>query len=175
MSVKSLAVKIGLPILLVIGVVRYCDRPVVAPTPLSALAPSDKARVIVRGKTVTTITADKTVKTFAPDGADIRVGKDGKVSVTMRKFGFLREPGLGAAWNGDKLKLAFDLKLAYYRRFGLHFGSVYDPGGKKFKDILRPVAFVSYAMPTDSFANTSLWLGVELFPKKYTAGIRLAF
>lgn len=160
---------------LAFGLIRYCDRDRVTPTEPGKLAPTERERIEVKGRTVTVINADKTTRTFAPDGAKVSIGKDGKVTVTVRRFGLTHEPGLGASWNGDKLKIALDFKLVYYRRFGFHLGGAYDPTEKKGKDIIRPLTFVSYTLPSERFANTSLWVGAELFPKKYATGIRLAF
>lgn len=175
MSLKSKVITGIITAALGLGLVRYCDRDRVTPTEPGKLAPGERERIEVKGRTITVIRADKTIKTFAPDGAKVRIRKDGQVTVDVKKFGLLREPGLGTSWNGDKLKLAVDVKLVYYRRLGLHLGTAYDPSSKKFTDILRPLAMVSYTVPFDGFANTSLWLGTELFPQKYACGIRLAF
>lgn len=162
-------------ILLTIGLLRYCDRPVVSPTNPGKLAPGEKERIEVRGKTVTVIRADRTIRTFAPAGAKVRVGDDGTVHVDVRKFGFVREPGLGVAWNDDKLKLVLDFKVAYYRRAGFHLGSAYDPTSKKLAHIVKPLVMFSYTMPFDGFANTSVWVGSELFPQRMSGGLRLSF
>lgn len=175
MSFKTKFIIAFLGIGFTFGLVRYCDRDRVTPTEPGKLAPGERERIEIKGKTVTVIRADKTTKTFAPDGAKVRVGKDGRVSVDVKRFGLTREFGLGAAWNGDKLKLALDAKLVYYRRLGLHLGSAYDPTASKLREIVRPLAFISYTMPSDSFANTSLWVGTELFPQRLSGGIRLAF
>jgi hypothetical protein len=154
---------------------RRCDRPIGSPTAPGTLAPGEKERVEVRGKTVTVIRADRTVRTYAPGGAKVHVGDDGRVSVEIKTWGFSHEPGLGVAWDGDRLKLALDMKLVYYRRLGLHLGSAYDPTRAHISGIVRPVAFASYTVPFDGFANTSLWFGTELFPRQMAGGIRLAF
>lgn len=175
MSLKNKIVIGVIAAVLGLGLVRYCDRDRVTPTEPGKLAPGEKERIEIKGRTVTVIKADKTTKTFVPDKVKISIVKDGRVTINVKRFGLSHEPGLGAAWNGDKLKLALDLKVVYYRRLGLHVGTTYDPTTKKFKDIVRPLAFISYTVPHDSFVNTSLWIGAELFPKKYAAGIRLAF
>lgn len=158
-----------------LGLVRYCDRARITPTEPGKLAPGERERVEVHGKTVTIIRADKTTKEFAPGGVKVRVGKDGKVTVDIKRFGLSHEPGMGAAYNGDKLKLSLDGKFVYYRRLGGHLGLTFDPTTKKLGDILKPLAFASYTMPSDSFANTSLFVGYEFFPKRLIGGIRLAF
>jgi hypothetical protein len=175
MSLKHKAIFLAIILSLGFGLVRYCDRDRVTPTEPGKLSPGEKERVEIKGRTVIHITADKTTRTFVPDRANVSIGKDGRVTLNVKRFGLTREPGLGASWNGDKLKLTLDVKFMYYRRLGLHVGSAYDPTSKKLKEIVRPLAFVSYTVPHDSFVNTSLWVGAELFPRKYAAGIRLAF
>ena len=175
MNLKS---KIGAGVIaaaLSLGLVRHCDRDRITPTEPGKLAPGEKERIEIKGRTLTVIRADTTVKTFVPGGVKVRIGEDGRVSVDAKKFGLCRDFGMGAAWNGDKLKLELDTKFLYYRRLGLHVGTTYDPTASKLRDIARLLAFVSYTVPHDSFTNTSLWLGAELFPKKYATGIRLAF
>lgn len=175
MSLKTKLIAGGVAAVLGLGLVRYCDRVRVVPTEPGKLAPNERERVEVKGHKVTVIKADKTMIHYAPDGAKVRINKDGSVNVEIKKFGFMREGGLGTSWNGDRLKLAVDLKFAYYRRLGLHVGTAYDPTQKRFKDIARPLLFLSYAVPHDNFANTSLWVGTELFPQRLAGGIRLAF
>lgn len=175
MNLKAKAIIGAILTALSLGLFRYCDRDRVKVTQPGVLAPGEKERVEIHGKTITVIKREGTVKSYAPGGAKVSIDKDGKVTVTIKRFGLCHEPGLGAAWNGDKLKLALDFKLVYYRRLGLHAGGSFDPTTKKLDGILRPLVFASYTVPFDSFANTSLWVGAELFPQKYACGIRLAF
>lgn len=175
MALKHKAILAAIVAALIIGLVRYCDRDRIIPTEPGVLAPNEKERIEIRGKTVTVIRADKTIKSFAPGGAKIRVRKDGSVDVEIKRLGFSREPGLGVAYNGDKLKLAIDVKVAYYRRLGFHVGATYDPVERRTLNVVKPLAFVSYTMPSDNFANTSIWLGTELLPQRISGGLRLAF
>src|SRR5262245_39062400 len=144
--------KIGLIltlVLVVLGLLRYCDRPKIMPTQPGKLAPDERERIEIKGRTVTVIRADKTVSTFAPNGTRVSVRKDGTIDVSVRKFGLTHEPGLSVIWNGEKLKLAVDMKFLYYRRVALHLGTAYDPTTRKFGEIVRPIAFASYALPFD--------------------------
>lgn len=175
MSIKQVLIVTGVLLIFVFGFVSYCDRTRVTPTEPGKLAPNENVRVEYRGKTVTVIRADKTTKTYVPDGGKVHVFKNGEVKVSYKKMGLCVQPGISAAYNGDKLKMAFDLKLAYYSRLGGHLGVTYDPTKSRASDILRPLAFASYELPYDGFVNTSLWVGTELFPQRLSGGIRLAF
>lgn len=175
MTLKHKAILAAMVAALSLGLFRYCDRDRTTPTEPGKLAPGEKERIEVKGRTVTVIRADKTVRSYAPGGARVSVRDDGTVNVDIKRFGLSHEAGLGVAWNGDKLKLSLDGKFVYYRRLGLHGALTYDPTSTKLKDIIRPAAFVSSTMPFDGFANTSLFLGTELFPQRLTGGIRLAF
>lgn len=161
---------------LLLGLVRYCDRDRVAPTEPNVLAPNERERIEVKGRTVTVIGSDRTTRTFAPNGVTVSVRRDGTVKVDVKKIGFTRELGLGVALTGEsKLKVSLDYKLAYYRRLGFHLGATFDHHVERAMNIARPMAIISYSMPSEKFSNTSLFAGTELFPSCYVVGLRLAF
>ena len=157
----------------------WINRADVSDTPPDALGPGDIARVIVKGKNITTITPRKTVKEYAPGGADIRLREGGDVIVNVRKFGFSLAPGMGVAYADSRIKLGVDVRLIYWRRMGGHFGFTLDPTMQQAKDIVRPAAFASYALPIrwleDLDISTSLCLGSELFPQRTMGQIRWGF
>jgi len=178
MELKTKVILAAIVAALSLGLVRYCDRPVITPTPPGTLAPHEKERVEVRGHTVTRITEKETIKEYAPDGAKISLNKDGTISLDIRKHGFTFQPGLGYITTGDRLKPQLDAKWYFYHRFGVHTGLTFDTGVKKpLNDLGKFVhvsAFGSYALPYLDY-KLSVGAGLELFPNKYMGVIRYSF
>ena len=179
MNLKYKAIIGAVLVALTFGLVKFCDRPRVAPTEPGKLAPGERERVEVNGKRVTVIRADKTTTTFAPGKVKVSIGKDGKATVTVQKAGLAHEPGLGVAFTDGQLKMSLDAKLAYYHSMGFHLGltmGYHDV--QSWRDavgLFRPLGAVSYNLPFDSFVNTSLYAGTELCPQRFVVGLRLAF
>lgn len=179
MTGKIKAIGIGVAVVLVGILFWWLNRDKVIDTPPGTLPPGDIARIVVRGRTVTTITKEKTTREFAPGGADIRVHKGGDVTVRVQKFGLTLEPGVGVGYVDYHGKLVVDAKVIYWRRMGGHIGVTLDPTRKVVADIARPAAFVSYALPIkwleDLDVTTSFCVGSELFPQKTLGIIRFGF
>lgn len=162
-------------VLLLALLVRRCDRPRVEPTAPGRLAATEKEHVTVGPHKVTIISADKTVTEYVPGRVDVSVRKDGRVDVHVREFGLCAEPGLGGGYNGVSGKEVVDVKFMYYHRLGLNAGLSLDfSKGIKPLDIVKPMVSVSY-VPVMRFANTSVFVGTELFPSRLIGGLRVAF
>lgn len=163
---------LGLALLLL---VRRCDRPDITPTEPGALLSVEKEHITVGNHIITVVQPEKTVTEYVPGRADVSVRKDGQVVVRVREFGFCLEPGFGGAYNGIAGKEVVDVKFLYYHRLGLDGGITLDFGkGVKAVDIAKPLVTVSY-VPLSRFANTSVFIGTELFPQRLIGGLRLAF
>lgn len=164
---------------LVLGLVKYCDRPVVTPTEPGTLAPGEKERIELDGRTVTRIRPDTTERVYVPDGrVSVSIGDDNKTRLVYRKHGFMREPGFGLAVTPEKLKLEADVKFYFYHRLGLHLGGTFDPGVKKplkdLTDFFKIAPSVTYTLPVLK-NRVSVGAGAELFPTKYIGVVRVAF
>lgn len=179
MSLKNKLIAGLVTAALLLGLVKYCDRPVITPTEPGTLAPGEKTRIEFTGRTVTRIDRDKTTREYVPDrNATVSLGDDGKLTLKFRKHGFTREPGIGVALTGDKLKLEADLKLYFFHRLGLHLGATFDPGVKQplknLGDFVKLAPLATYTLPVwDN--RLSVGAGAELFPQRYIGVLRVAF
>lgn len=115
------------------------------------------------------------IKVFQPDPKSTVITTDekGNVTVKVRQFGVGFQPGLGISYS-DRLRVDFDARLIYFKRFGLDAGiAVMGGSGISLRDVVKPYAAISYT-PFNKFSNTSIFIGVQI-DKHPIAGLRLAF
>lgn len=163
MSLKTKAILTGLgSILLIILGIKACHK-----DPVTNAIPSNT--VVLQGHNLTT--SSGTV--YVPGPVTI-TNNNGKIEVKAKKFGVSLDPGIGAAFYRDKLLLSTDLRIVYLHRFSLHGTLLWSPTEKYVQDIIKPAAFVSYALPYKKFSNTSIFAGITL-DQRLIAGVRLGF
>jgi len=162
-------------LILLIGLaLRRCDRAIVSPTAPGALKPGERERVDVSNHQVTIITPTKTTKEYVPGKVDVSIDKLGHATVHVRELGLMLEPGMGTGYDGVDGKLVLDVKVAYYHRAGLNAGLAFDLGGVDWHERVKSEMAISY-VPLVRLANTSLFVGTELFPQRAIGGIRVSF
>lgn len=116
-----------------------------------------------RGNTIVVKQKDKTpIVTYQPDpnSTVITTDEKGNVVVKIRQFGIGFEPGLGIGYS-NRMRLALDARLVYYKRFGFHSGLGLSLDADDYKsrtkllDLVDPYFGFSY-VPFLKFSNTSL-------------------
>ncbi len=140
-------------------------------TAQATLKPSEQEKFMVSEHYVTTVKRDTAGKTqvsteYVPKRATIIVNKDGTVSVKPQRFGFGYEPGLGIGY-GDALRIAPNLKVVYFDRFGLNVGASFKVQGH--------VDGRLFVAGSYNFAsNTSLFVGID-HRKDLIGGLSVSF
>lgn len=164
---------------LIILSVKAChkDPSIIKDQPI--LKATDKARIEVRGHNLTVTQRGKdgkeeTTSTYVPGPVTIVTDDKGNVKIKVKRFGVSIDPGIGAAFYRDKLLLSTDLRIVYLHRFSLHGALLWSPTEEYVQDIIKPAAFVSYALPYKKFSNTSVFAGMTLDQRLIT-GVRLGF
>lgn len=165
MTLKTKAILTGLiaTLFIILGI-KACHKDPVTTT--TNIPPNT---VVLQGHNLTT--NNGTV--YVPGPVTI-TNNNGKIEVKAKKFGVSLDPGIGAAFYRDKLLLSTDLRIVYLHRFSLHGALLWEPDAEYVQDIVKPAAFVSYALPYKKFSNTSLFAGITL-DQRVIAGIRLGF
>jgi hypothetical protein len=145
----------------------------------AVLLPDQKAKIVQKGHNLTVVTKGKDGKEvvkehFTPGPVTIITDDKGNVKVKVKQFGVSLDPGIGAAFYRDKLLLSTDLRIVYLHRFSLHGALLWSPTEEYVQDIIKPAAFVSYALPYKKFSNTSVFAGITI-GQSIIAGVRLGF
>ncbi len=108
-----------------------------------------------------------------PKSTIITTDSKGNVTVKVRQFGVGFDPGIGISYS-DRLRVDFDARVAYFKRFGLNAGMAFIGGsGVSLRDIVKPYCAISYT-PFNRFANTSIFIGLQI-DKKAIGGLRVKF
>lgn len=151
---NRLILGVGLIVLLG-GLLHYCNRPTIRPTKPDALLPTEKEHVSINSESdtleVITPTEHKVISGIRH--TEISIGKDGSVKVTAHPYGFSCTPGIGASYR-TRLGEEGDIEWYYYHRLGAHVGIYHDTD-------VRAFLGVSYNLSRIKLSNTSLMLGLD--------------